>query len=95
MTWPIEIALTPASLATDGEQGEGAEAGGPSDANATGTRRGGQTAGVQRVPLARAALQGAAALLDAYARTTDLPPASIVEAADLLDVALSALDGSP
>lgn len=95
MTWPNEIALTPASLATDGEQGEGAKAGGPSDANATGTRRGGQTAGVQGATLARVAVQGAAALLGAYARTTDFPPAGIVEAADLLDVALSAWDGTP
>ena len=85
----------PASLATDGEQGEGAEAGGPSDANATGTRRGGQTAGVQGATLARVAVQGAAALLGAYARTTDFPPVGIVEAADFLDVALSALDGLP
>ena len=95
MTWPNEIALPPASLATDGEQGEGAKAGGPSDANATGTRRGGQTAGVQGVTLARVAVQGAAALLGAYARTTDFPPVGIVEAADLLDVAQSALDGLP
>ena len=95
MTWPIEIALTPASLATDGEQGEGAEAAGPSDANATGTRRGRQLSGVQGVTLPRVAVQGAAALLGAYARQTDFPPAGIVEAADLLDVALSALDGAP
>ena len=95
MRWPNEIALTPASLATDGEQGEGAEAGGPSDANATGTRRGRQSAGVQGVTLARVAVQGAMALLGAYARQTDFPPAGIVEAADLLDVALSALDGAP
>lgn len=95
MTWPNEIALTPASLATDGEQGEGAEAGGPSDANATGTRRGGQTVGAQGVTLARAAVQGAAALLDAYSRVTDGPQGGIEEAAHLLDVALTALDGAP
>ena len=95
MTWPIEIALTPASLATDGEQGEGAKADGPSDANATGTRRGGQLAGVRGTALARVAVQGAMALLHGYARRTDYPPAGVVEAADLLDAALSALDGSP
>lgn len=63
-------------------------------ANATGTRRGRQSAGVRGVALARAAVQGAAALLSAYARDTDYPPAGVVEAADLLDVALSALDGA-
>ena len=95
MTWPIEIALTPASLATDGEQGEGAKADGPSDANATGTRRGGQLAAVRDPALARGAVQGAMALLDGYARRTDDPAAGIVEAADLLVVALTALDGAP
>ena len=95
VTWPNENPLTPDSLAADGIQGAGAKASGPSDANATGTRRGGQTAGVQGVTRARVAVQGAAALLGAYARQTDFPPAGIVEAADLLDVALSALDGAP
>ena len=95
MTWPNENPLTPDSLAADGMQGAGAKAGGPSDANATGTRRGGQLAGVRGVGRARVAVQGAAALLSAYARTTDFPPAGIVEAADLLDVALFALDGAP
>lgn len=47
------------------------------------------------VALAKAAVAVATALLDAYARETDLPPAGIVEAADLLDVAASALDGVP
>ena len=95
MIGPNESPLTPDSLAADGMQGAGAKASGPSDANATGTRRGGQLAGVQGVPLARVAVHSAAALLGAYARTTDFPPAGIVEAADLLDVALSALDGAP
>lgn len=94
MTWPNEIALTPASLATDGEQGEGAKAGSPSDANATGTRRGGQSAGPLAVPLARAAIVRAVARMDAYARATDDPQPGIVEVADLLDVALFALDGA-
>lgn len=95
MTWPNENPLTPDSLAADGMQGAGAKAGSLSDANATGTRRGGQSTGIRGGALARVAVQGAAALLGAYARTTDFPPAGIVEAADLLDVALSALDGAP
>lgn len=95
MIRPDKNPLTPDSLAADGMQGAGAKANGPSDANATGTRRGGQTASVQGVTLARVAVQGAMALLGAYARQTDFPPAGIVEAADLLDVALSALDGAP
>ena len=94
MTWPNENPLFPDSLAADGIQGVGAKASSPSDANATGTRRGGQTAGAHGVTRARVAVQGAVALLGAYARTTDFPPAGIVEAADLLDVALAALDGS-
>lgn len=95
MTRPNENPLTPDSLAADGMQGASAEAGSPSGANATGTRRGGQSTGVQGVPLARIAVQGAAALLSAYARETDYPPAGVVEAADLLDAALDALDGAP
>lgn len=95
MTWPNENPLTPDSLAADGIQGAGAEASGPSHADATGTRRGRQTAGVQGGTLARVAVQGAVALLDAYGRNTDEPSADIVEAADLLDVALCALDGAP
>ena len=95
MTWPNENPLIPDSLAADGIQGAGAKADGPSDANATGTRRGGQTARAEDVALARAAVEGAASLLAAYAHETDCPPAGIVEAADLLDVALSALDGGP
>ena len=94
MTWPNENPLTPDSLAADGMQGADAKASGQSNANATGTRRGGQSAGVEGIPLARVAVQGAMALLGAYARQTDFPPAGIVEAADLLDVALSALDGA-
>lgn len=95
MTWPNENPLHPDSLEADGIQRAGAKAGGPSHANATGTRRGGQSAGFRGVVIARVAVQGAAAQLDAYARTTDFPPAGIVEAADLLDVAVSALDGAP
>lgn len=95
MTCPNENPLTPDSLAADGIQGADAKASGPSDADATATRRGGQTVGARKVARARAAVQGATALLAAYARTTDFPPAGIVEAADLLDVALAALDGLP
>lgn len=90
-----ENPLYPNSLAADGIQGAGAKAGSPSDANATGARRDGQSAGAQGVALARVAVEGAAALLAAYAHETDFPPVGIVEAADLLDVALSALDGLP
>ena len=95
MTWPTENPLTPDSLAADGMQGASAKADGPSDANATGTRRGRQLAGVRGPALARVAVRDALALLTGYARQTDFPPAGIVEAADLLDVALSALDGAP
>ena len=95
MTWPTEITLTPASLEIDGEQGENAKADNPSDANATGTRRGRQFAGVRGPALARVAVQNAMALLQGYARRTDYPAAGIVEAADLLDAALTALDGAP
>lgn len=87
--------LAPDSLAADGTQGVSAKADGPGDANATGTRRGGQLAGVRDPALARGAVQGAMALLDGDARQTDFPPACTVEAADLLDAALSALDGPP
>ena len=83
-----ENALTPASLATDGEQGESANAQG--------------VGGLQHSPQATAALfatrvaiQAAQAQLDAYALTTDDPPDGMVEAADLLDAARAALDGAP
>ena len=95
MTWQNKSPLVPDSLAADGIQGAGAKADGPSDANATGTRWGGQTAGAQGMALARVAIHGAVSLFDAYARETHFPPAGTVEAADLLDVALSALDGLP
>lgn len=52
-------------------------------------------AGVRGAALAKLAVQEALALLGAYARTTDNPPACIVDVADLLDVAANALDGAP
>src|SRR4249919_2385889 len=75
-----ENALTPASLATGGEQGEGAKADGH--------------CGAQHIPqggaalfLARAAIDAARAHLDVCALATDDPSPSTVEAADLLDAA--------
>lgn len=76
-------------------QGASAKAVGPSNADATGTRRGGQLAGVRGPALARVAVQHAVALLHGYAQQTDFPPAGIVEAADMLDEAFDALDGAP
>ena len=95
MIRPYENPLTPNSLAADGIQGAGAEANCLSATNATGMRRGWQFAGVDGVALARVAVRGAIALLGAYAHETDFPPPGIVEAADLLDMALGALEASP
>lgn len=88
MTRPIENALTPASLATDGEQGEGAKAIDPCEAEHTRTLR----------PLllqAHAGLRRARYALNRYAVATDTPAHAAVEAADLVDAALTALDGAP
>ncbi|MEF9978262.1 MAG: hypothetical protein RR834_07200 [Thermomonas sp.] len=88
MTWPNEIALTPASLATDGEQGEGAKAFDPCEAEHNRSLR----------PLllqAVAGLRQARCALNCYAVATDTPAHAAVEAADLVDAALTALDGAP
>ena len=88
MTRPIEIALTPASLATDGEQGEGAKAIDPCEAEHTGRLR-------PLLSQAIADLRQARCALNAYAVATDTPAHAAVEAADLVDAALTALDGAP
>ena len=88
MIWPNENALTPASLATDGDQGERAKAGGPCDAQDT-------RDGVATLFLARVAMDAAQAQLDRYAGVTDTPMSCVVDAADLLDAARVALDGLP
>lgn len=80
MTRPNEIALTPASLATDGEQGEGVRACGR-----CGTQDSPQ--GVAALFLACVAMDAAQAQLEAYALDTDDPHPGTVEAADLLDAA--------
>ena len=87
MTRPIENALTPASLATDGEQGEGAKAIDPCEAKHTGRLR-------PLLSRAIAGLQQARCALNAYAVATDTPAHAAVEAADLVDAALTALDGA-
>ena len=85
---PNESALTPASLATDGNQGESAKALGPCDAQDT-------QDGMAALFLARVAMDAAQAQLDRYARATDTPMPCAVDAADLLDAARVALDGLP
>jgi hypothetical protein len=87
MIRPNKNALAPASLATDGEQGEGARAEGH--------------CGAQHTPhesaplfLARVAIDAARVQLNAYALATDDPLPGTVEAADLLDAARAALNGA-
>lgn len=84
MSRPHENALTPASLATDGNQGEGAKALGPCDS--------------QHSPLASQARAGVLSAVHAalehlarYAHATDAPAADMVDAADLLDAAVECL----
>ena len=84
MTRPRKVALTPASLATDGNQGEGAKAGSQCKVQHS----------PQDVPalfLARVALDAAQAQLDLYALTTDDPLPGLVDAADHLDAGATAL----
>lgn len=84
MSGAYEIALTPASLATDGEQGEGANAVCAGEAEHTPWRR----AALSDV---LAMLGTAAEFLGANARATDEPRPGIVEAADLIDTARAML----
>lgn len=86
-----ENPLIPDSLAADGMQGEGIGSR-PVTSHATGTRPQEQRGSPRGVVHARAAVQEAVALLDGMARATDFPPAGMVEVADLLEVALSALE---
>lgn len=80
MTGPNENALTPASLATDGEQGE--------DANAVGAGMGEHTRPQgDALILALSATDDARAMLQRYGSLTDDPASGTVEAADLLDAA--------
>jgi hypothetical protein len=79
MIRPNENALIPASLAADGNQGEGAKALGPSDAEHS------------PLVLALSAMNGAREQLDRYALATDEPAWDVVDAADLLDAAVQRL----
>lgn len=88
MNAPHKIALTPASLATDGEQGEGAKA----ESNCRAQH---SPPGLEALFLARVAIDAARVQLDAYAQSTDEPHTGTVEAADLLDAARAALDEAP
>lgn len=90
MNPPNENPLTPASLATDGIQGAGAKAHGPSGAQDT------PLAASARI-LALSAIDAARGQLSRYASMTDAPVAGSVEAADLLDAArdMLAQGGSP
>ncbi len=80
--------LTPATLASDGEQAVGAKADGH-----CGAKHSPQECAA--LFLARVALDAAQAQLGAYALATDDPHPGMVEAADLLDSARAALDGAP
>lgn len=88
MIRPTENPLTPASLATDGIQGASAKAVNPSEAKHT------PHAAELRI-LALSGLDNVRALLARYALLTDSPALGMVEAADLLDAARAALDGTP
>lgn len=84
MSRPNENALTSASLATDGEQGEGANAVGVGSGELTRSRN-------ATLRDALAMLGTAAEFLDASARATDEPGPGIVEAADFIDAARAML----
>jgi hypothetical protein len=75
MIRPNENALTPASLATDGNQGEGAKALGLCE--------------VEHSPLALAlsAIDAAREQLARYALATDEPAPGVIDAADCIDAA--------
>lgn len=79
MTWPNENPLTPASLATDGNQGAGAN----TRASSCEAKHSAQQA--TALILALAATDAARAQLARYAQVTDSPACGAVEAADLLD----------
>ena len=79
MTGPHENALTPASLATDGNQGE--------NANAGSVGRAEHSAEAVALPLALFYTDAARDTLRRLAILTDHPPPGTVEAADLLDAA--------
>ena len=80
MIRPNENAPTPASLATGGEQGEGAKADGHCGAKHSLHR-------CAPLFLARVAIDAARMQLDACALATDDPLPGTVEAADLLEAA--------
>ena len=84
MIRPNEIALTPASLATDGEQGEGAKTIGP-------CRVKDSPLGCATLFLAVVAMDAAREQLTRYALASDEPALGVVDAADLLDAARAAM----
>ena len=88
MTRPNENPLTPDSLAADGIQGADAKTLGPCDA-----KHSPQTCAARF--LALSAMDAAQAQLDRYALVTDDPAPGVVEAADLLDAARAAMEGTP
>ena len=80
MIRPNENALTPESLATDGNQGESAKTLGPCEVEHS----------LQEAPArvrALSAIHAAREHLAQYAQATDSPALGMVEAADLLDAA--------
>lgn len=84
MSRPKRFALAPASLATDGNKGE--------DANARGVGLSEDSRDLSAtLRRALATLGAAAAFLDAHARATDEPGPGIAEAADLIDAARAML----
>ncbi len=86
MIRPNKNALPPVSLATDGEQGEGADTKGIGGAENTRPE-------AEPLWLALAATCGAIAHLDCYAGLTDDPVPGVVDAADLLEAARVELSG--
>lgn len=90
MIRPNENPLTPASLATDGNQGASAKALGPCGAKHN-------PIASNAAILAVAATHTACQALDRYAMATDTPAWEAVEAANLLDTArdLLANGGTP
>lgn len=80
MRLPNENALTPVGLATDGEQGESANARRAGEVKHTGPEG-------DALILALSATDEARAYLQRYGGLTDTPAPGTVEAADLLDAA--------
>lgn len=87
-----ENPLIPDSLPADGMQRADDKARGPIAGHVSRITPAAQAQGTCALVHARAAVQEAVAVLDGMARATDFPPAGVVKVADLLEVALSALE---